>query len=233
MPSDCGVLLAIGTTLACNDPRQTHKSGPYIRIGADTEPFFHRRSVFADMEHVFAPWRIEWVEREDKNADLTGCVFCGLPERGNDREERIVARSEHAFVLLNNAPYNPGHVMVIPFDHGGDYAALDDDVLFDHARLKQATFDAIDDAMEPDAYNAGLNLGGGPAGGSIEDHLHTHVVPRWNGDTNFMPVVGDTKVVVEALSETYDALHDAFRDHPDAVGVSDAGAVRLDFGRPE
>ncbi|MGB9987552.1 HIT family protein [Salarchaeum japonicum] len=181
------------------------------------------------MDRMFAPWRIEWVEREDKNPDVEECVFCELPEQETDRENRIVARSEHAFCLLNNAPYNPGHAMVIPYDHGGDYGALSDAELLDHARLKQATFDALDAAMGPDAYNAGLNLGGGPAGGSIEDHLHTHVVPRWEGDTNFMPVVSDTKVVVEALSDTYDALHDAFAGHDAASGVSESGAVTLSF----
>ena len=110
------------------------------------------------MEQVFAPWRIEWVEREERDVD--GCVFCELPERGADREHRIVARSDHAFVLLNNYPYNPGHVMVVPTEHTGDYGALDDEVLLDHARLKQRTLAALDAALSPQGINAGLNLGG-------------------------------------------------------------------------
>lgn len=177
------------------------------------------------MDQLFAPWRIEWVEREDDDADDDRCVFCSLPEDGTDREHRIVARSDHAFVLLNNHPYNPGHAMVIPYAHGGDYRGLDDEQLLDHARLKQRTFDALETALSPAAFNAGLNLGG-PAGGSIDDHLHTHVVPRWDGDTNFMPVVGDTKVLVEAIEDTYDRLHDAFAEQEGAT-VSDGGAVRL------
>ena len=168
------------------------------------------------MEQVFAPWRIEWVERDDKNPDVD-CVFCALPEDGHDREHRIVARNDHAYVLLNNAPYSPGHVMVIPFDHTGDYRDLSPDVLLGHAQLKQRTFDALEAALDPDAFNAGLNLGGGPAGGSIEDHLHTHVVPRWEGDTNFMPVIGDTQVIVEGLEDTYDRLHQAFAAQDGAV----------------
>ena len=163
------------------------------------------------MDQLFAPWRIEWIRREERNADVDGCVFCALPERGADRECRIVARSEHAYVLLNNYPYNPGHAMVIPHRHTGEYGALSDDELLDHARLKARTFDALEAAFDPDGFNAGLNLGEG-SGGSIAEHLHTHVVPRWEGDTNFMPVTADTKVIVEAVEDTYVGLRAAFAD---------------------
>ena len=163
------------------------------------------------MEQVFAPWRIEWIRREDKNPDVSECVFCELPEWDRDREYLLVARSEHAFVLLNNAPYNPGHVMVIPYAHTGEYGELSESALVDHARLKQRTLEALETAFQPEGFNMGLNLGDA-AGGSIGDHLHTHVVPRWHGDTNFMPVVGDTKVIVEALEDTYDGLHEAFAE---------------------
>jgi ATP adenylyltransferase len=179
------------------------------------------------MEQVFAPWRIEWVERE--GGDTEGCVFCGYAtqDRDRDREHRVIARSPHAFVLLNNYPYNPGHAMVIPHDHTGDYRDLDGEVLLDHARLKQRTFDALEAALDPDAYNAGLNLDGSAAGGSIDDHLHTHVVPRWEGDTNFMPVVADTKVIVEAVDDSYDRLHDAFATQDGATVDGEDAAVRL------
>ncbi|OVE83891.1 HIT family protein [Natronolimnobius baerhuensis] len=176
------------------------------------------------MEQVFAPWRIEWIKREDKNADIDGCVFCAFPEQETDRENLLVARSEHAFVLLNNYPYNPGHVMVIPRAHTGDYTDLSDASLLDHARLKQRTFDALEEAMEADGFNAGLNLGDG-AGGSIDDHLHTHIVPRWEGDTNFMPVLSDTSVIVEALEETYDRLHEAFASQEGATVPDETSAV--------
>jgi len=176
------------------------------------------------MKQVFAPWRIDWVEREDKNEGVD-CVFCAFPQRDADREHLVVARSEHAFVMLNNYPYNPGHCMVVPRTHTGEYSALDADTLLDHARLKQATFDALEEAFAPDAFNAGLNLGGSAAGGSIDDHLHTHVVPRWDGDTNFMPVIGDTKVIVEAVEESYDRLRAAFAEHPDAVDADDGAPL--------
>ncbi|WP_246998461.1 HIT family protein [Halosolutus gelatinilyticus] len=176
------------------------------------------------MEQVFAPWRIEWIKRENKNPDVDDCVFCELPAMDADREHLIVARSEHAFVMLNNYPYNPGHAMVIPRTHTGDYGDLTDEQLLDHARLKQRTFDALETAMEPDGFNAGLNLGEG-AGGSIGDHLHTHVVPRWRGDTNFMPVVSDTSVIVEALDDTYDRVRAAFADQEGTAIPDEDGAV--------
>jgi ATP adenylyltransferase len=178
------------------------------------------------MDQLFAPWRIEWVSREDED-DVDGCPFCVLPDRTDGRANRIVARSDHAFVLLNNYPYNPGHAMVIPYRHDGDYRALDDAELLDHARLKSRTVDAMEAALDPDALNMGLNLGGGAAGGSIDDHLHTHVVPRWEGDTNFMPVVADTSVIVEAVDDTYDHLHDAFAAQPDATVPGEDRAVSL------
>ncbi|NKE34300.1 HIT domain-containing protein [Natronococcus sp. JC468] len=175
------------------------------------------------MRQVFAPWRIEWVRRDEERPD-DGCVFCAFTEDDADRENLVVARSERAFVLLNNYPYNPGHAMVIPDAHTGEYGDLDDEQLLDHARLKQRTFDALETALEPDGFNAGLNLGDG-AGGSIDDHLHTHVVPRWEGDTNFMPVIGDTSVIVEALEDTYDRVREAFADQEGATVPEDGGAV--------
>ncbi|RQG92227.1 HIT family protein [Natrarchaeobius chitinivorans] len=179
------------------------------------------------MDQVFAPWRMDWIRREKKNPDVEDCVFCELPEWDDDRENLLVARSDHAFVLLNNYPYNPGHVMVIPREHTGDYGDLTDEQLLDHARLKQRTFAALEVALEPDGFNAGLNLGEG-AGGSIGDHLHTHVVPRWHGDTNFMPVLSDTTVIVEALEETYDHLHEAFAEQDGAVVPDEESAVVFD-----
>jgi len=180
------------------------------------------------MDSVFAPWRIEWVER-DGSDDVEGCVFCALPTGETDRDSLVVARNDHAYVVLNNYPYNPGHVMVIPDVHEGDYEALSAAVLLAHSRLTQQTIEALKDALNPDGVNAGLNLGGSAAGGSIDDHLHTHVVPRWSGDTNFMPVVAETKVIVEALEDTYERLHESFADLDDAESTDEDAAVTLEF----
>ena len=182
------------------------------------------------MDQVFAPWRIEWIERDEREAD--GCVFCELPDREEDRESRLVARSERAYVLLNNYPYNPGHVMVIPRRHPGDYAALSDADLLEVSRLTQRTIRALREAFDPAGFNAGYNLGRG-AGGSIDDHLHMHVVPRWEGDTNYMAVIAETKVIVEALEDSYDRLHEAFAGQ-ERTAVEDADrAVRVEFETPE
>jgi len=178
------------------------------------------------MDRLFAPWRIEWVERDDPGE--YDCPFCALPaaDPAEDRENNVLVRGERAVVMLNNRPYNPGHAMVIPREHTGDLGALDDATLLEHARLRQRTVDALERAVDPDAFNTGMNLGGSVAGGSIDDHLHTHVVPRWDGDTSFMPVVADTTVIVEAVAETYDRLHAAFAAQ-DGVTVPDVGAVRV------
>ena len=181
------------------------------------------------MDQIFAPWRIEWVEREGPTEDLDDCVFCALPEMDDDRENRIVARSEHAYVLLNNYPYNPGHAMVIPRVHGGEYGALSDAALLAHARLKARTLEAMREAFDPDGFNAGLNLGGDAAGGSIDDHVHTHVVPRWRGDTNFMATIADTTVIVEALADSYDRLHAAFGTQDGATDPGEDRAVKIEF----
>ena len=177
------------------------------------------------MDQVFAPWRIEWVEREDKNEEFSDCVFCELLDRSDDREHLLLARGDHAYVLLNNYPYNPGHVMVIPHQHTGDYTALDDASLRSKERLIQRAMTAMNDAFAPDGYNVGYNLGGSAAGGSIDDHLHAHVVPRWHGDTNFMATISETKVIVEAVRETYDRLHEAFRSQTNVDWTDEDGAV--------
>ena len=180
------------------------------------------------MDQVFAPWRIEWVERQDKNEGFDECVFCELPERDEDRNHYVLARSERSYVLLNNYPYNPGHALVIPNVHTGRFQDLDADVLLEMHQLLQRTLDAMDDALSPEGYNVGYNLGGSAAGGSIDSHLHAHVVPRWSGDTNFMPVVSETKVIVEAVTDTYGRLHETF-GMQEGVSVEDEStAVRVE-----
>jgi len=138
-----------------------------------------------------------------------GCLFCELLARDDDESAFILARDGVAFALLNAYPYNPGHLMVAPTRHVGDVEDLDADELVDTGRLMQRSVAALRREMDPHGFNLGANLGR-VAGAGIPGHVHWHVVPRWNGDTNFMPVVGETRVLPESLEETYRKLRPRF-----------------------
>lgn len=159
------------------------------------------------MKQLWAPWRMEYIETEIDKPE--GCIFCAFPAEKNDEKNLIAYRSEKSFVILNKYPYNNGHVMVVPFQHTGDIIELADDVLLDMQKTIKMTVQAIRDTMSPHAMNIGMNLGRS-AGAGIADHVHYHIVPRWNGDTNFMPILTGTKVVSESLTATWDKLIKAF-----------------------
>ena len=141
---------------------------------------------------LWAPWRLEYVQQAD---ELPGCVFC------NAADEHVVHRGRHAFVLLNRFPYSSGHVMVAPLRHVGDFGELSDDEALEIHRLASSAVGALSQAYRAQGYNLGWNLGR-IAGAGIPDHVHLHVVPRWAGDTSFMPVLADVKVLPEHLEET-------------------------------
>jgi ATP adenylyltransferase len=146
---------------------------------------------------LWAPWRLEYIEKAD---ELEGCVFC-VSAAGDDEKMLIVHRGETAFVLLNKFPYSSGHLMVAPYRHAGDFAGLSDAEALEIHRLAGQGIAALEATYEPQGYNAGWNLGR-VAGAGVVDHVHLHVVPRWSGDTNFMPVLADVKVLPEHLVET-------------------------------
>jgi len=148
-------------------------------------------------KQLWAPWRLEYIQQAD---ELEGCVFC-LAAAGADEETLVVHRGEHAFVLLNRFPYSAGHLMVAPYRHLAEFAALSDEEALECHRLAEQGMAALAETYAPQGYNVGWNLGR-IAGAGIVDHVHLHVVPRWAGDTNFMPVLADVKVVPEHLSET-------------------------------
>jgi ATP adenylyltransferase len=149
-----------------------------------------------------------YIESATDSSD-EGCIFCDKPAQGDDRAALILARGERAFVILNAYPYNPGHLMVAPFRHVGELTALGPDELADADDLLQRSIRALEAAMDPHGFNLGMNLGR-VAGAGIPGHVHWHLVPRWNGDTNFMPVVGETRVLPQLLEETYDRLKPRF-----------------------
>ncbi|HTE17833.1 MAG TPA: HIT domain-containing protein [Armatimonadota bacterium] len=159
------------------------------------------------MDKLWAPWRMAYIAVEAPS----GCVFCCKPQEADDREQLILYRGEHCFLLMNLFPYNNGHLMVAPFRHTADLVGLTADEQAEMMRLTRYCVCILQHAFRPDGYNAGMNLGR-TAGAGIADHLHMHVVPRWNGDTNFMPVIGETKVLPDALYGSYDKLAVAVRE---------------------
>ena len=146
---------------------------------------------------LWAPWRLEYVQQAD---ELPGCLFCAA-DAGDDEELLVVRRGERAFVLLNKFPYSSGHLMVAPRRHVGDLAAFAEDEALEIHKLATAALAALAATYRPDGFNLGWNLGR-VAGAGVVDHVHLHVVPRWAGDTNFMPVLADVKVLPEHLVET-------------------------------
>lgn len=144
------------------------------------------------MKQLWAPWRLEYIKSADEDS---GCVFCAPDER------LLVTRGTHTLVLLNKFPYASGHFMVAPIRHVGEFGELEDDEVLELHRLASAGMGALAQLYAPQGYNVGWNLGR-IAGAGVVDHVHLHVVPRWAGDTNFMPVLADTKVLPEHLEET-------------------------------
>jgi ATP adenylyltransferase len=157
-------------------------------------------------KQLWAPWRLEYIQSAD---DDPGCLFCRAAEDGGDEEKLIVHRGRAAVVLLNKYPYASGHLMVAPVRHAGDFAELADEEALEVHRLAGQAIGALAQTYAPQGYNLGWNLGR-LAGAGVVDHVHLHVVPRWAGDTNFMPVLADLKVMPEHLAETRRKLADAW-----------------------
>jgi ATP adenylyltransferase len=156
-------------------------------------------------EQLWAPWRLEYIKRADEE---TGCIFCRAAA-AEDEDGLVVHRGDDAFVLLNKFPYSSGHLMVAPYRHVGDFAELTDDEALEIHRLAERGTGALAQVYGPQGYNLGWNLGR-IAGAGIVDHVHLHVVPRWAGDTNFMPVLADVKVIPEHLADTRRRLAEAW-----------------------
>ncbi|MCW2977536.1 MAG: family hydrolase [Actinomycetia bacterium] len=158
------------------------------------------------MERLWAPWRLEYVENADKQE---GCVFCRAAASDDDEGQLVVHRGERAFVLLNKFPYSSGHMLVAPYRHGLNFGDLDESEILEIHRLGAQGLEALNATYAPDGHNLGWNIGR-IAGAGIPDHGHLHVVPRWAGDTNFMPVLADVKVIPEHLTATRARLADAW-----------------------
>lgn len=151
------------------------------------------------MEYLFAPWRMMYIGDDEKQ---TGCIFCEFPREMNDEKRLILHRSNHCFVILNAFPYNSGHLMVAPYRHVANYDELTSEEFMDLHDLASRCIRMMRKTFEPQGFNLGINMGK-VAGAGFDEHVHLHIVPRWNGDTNFMPVISDMRVVPEALHATY------------------------------
>jgi ATP adenylyltransferase len=156
------------------------------------------------MDRLWAPWRAQYV-REGTAATDPGCFLCRGLAGSDDRENLLVWRRPASAVFLNRFPYNNGHLLVAPREHRGTLAELEGPALVEPLETVRRLVGVLDRMLRPQGYNVGLNLGKS-AGAGLPGHLHWHVVPRWDGDTNFMPVLGQTKVIVESLTEFYDRL---------------------------
>ncbi len=157
------------------------------------------------IERIWAPWRSDYVQKPKP----TGCVFCEKLALIDDAESCILFRGEQNFIIMNIFPYNPGHLMVVPCRHVGRLEELTDSESEENFRLVRRSTTVLEKAFQPQGFNVGMNLGKA-AGAGIDEHLHVHVVPRWNGDTNFMPLIAETKVVSESLSAVYRKLKPYF-----------------------
>jgi len=154
------------------------------------------------MKHLWAPWRIKFIQRAER--DL-GCIFCSALEKADGIDNLIIYRGERIFVILNRYPYTSGHVMIVPNDHRATYADLDRETRSDLMEGINSATKVIGEVYCADGFNVGANLGSA-AGAGVTGHVHFHVVPRWGGDANYMSTVGGTRVIPEALDETYRRL---------------------------
>ena len=159
------------------------------------------------MEYISAPWRGPYVRQVHR---MRGCIFCRALKVGDDRAAHILYRGKYNFVLLNKFPYTPGHLMIAPFRHTASFERAGKEASAEMASLLQLSLKILKKNSRPHGFNAGMNLGQS-AGAGVVHHYHLHVIPRWHGDSNFMPLVSQTRVLIEDLDSTYDRLLPLFR----------------------
>ena len=159
------------------------------------------------MERLWSPWRMEYILSEKGD----GCVFCDKVADSDDEANFILDRGETCYVMLNLYPYNNGHLMIIPYQHVPSPEQLEEDVLTEMMLMVSKGLKVLRRAMHPDGFNVGINIGKA-AGAGIEQHIHIHVVPRWEADTNFMPVFSQTRVIPELMDDTYQKLKAAWEE---------------------
>ncbi|HYL98433.1 MAG TPA: HIT domain-containing protein [Blastocatellia bacterium] len=160
------------------------------------------------MEFLWSPWRYQYISKAEHEP---GCVFCRAPQLGDDQASLIVYRGKLVYAILNLFPYTSGHLMIVPYQHTDSFVSLLEDTTLEMFTVAKQAQTAIESEYHPDGFNIGMNLGRA-AGAGVADHIHLHIVPRWSGDANFVSIVGETRVLPEDLSTTYQRLKSRF-DH--------------------
>ena len=158
------------------------------------------------MKQLWAPWRMEYIKSDKSNE----CIFCTLPASNNDEKNYILFKGTHSFVIMNTFPYNCAHLMVSPYRHINCITKQNETERNENIELTHECIKILRAVIEPDGFNTGYNIGKA-AGAGYDEHIHCHIVPRWVGDTNFMPVLGDVKVHPEHIRSTYEKLHPHFK----------------------
>ncbi len=185
------------------------------------------------MEHLWAPWRMAYINAgASGEAGDGGCVFCIKPAEAADERNLVLWRGERCFALMNLYPYNNGHLMIAPYAHVPTIAALDVATLTDIMLTAQRCLAALDAALHPHGYNMGINQGT-VAGAGIADHVHLHIVPRWNGDTNFMPVLADVKVMPDLVQNTYRQIREQLVAQAQQHGEAEHGEQERREAEPD
>jgi ATP adenylyltransferase len=157
------------------------------------------------MKRIWSPWRVQYIRVQNP----TGCIFCDKPKEDKDPQNLILYRGKCNFVIMNAFPYNPGHLMVVPYRHIGKLEDMTAEERNDHYETVSRAVGVLRETCKSDNFNVGMNLGR-VAGAGIANHIHTHIVPRWNGDNNFMPVIGETRVISESMEDIYKRLKNRF-----------------------
>ena len=157
------------------------------------------------MKHIWAPWRIEYILQDKPE----GCILCDLPKEDKDAQNYILYRGKQNFIMLNSYPYNPGHLLIAPYRHTPGLEELTEEERNEHFEMVSRSIRVLKEVFNPGGFNIGANIGK-VAGAGIDDHFHSHIVPRWQGDTNYVPVLADIRVVPQALADAYKELEGKF-----------------------
>ncbi len=174
-----------------------------------------------ELHHIWAPWRIDYVTRPP----VEGCVLCVKAQAEKDEPEHVLYRGKSCYVLLNAYPYNSGHLMVVPYEHTGDFTQLGQETVCEMMQLAQVCMRAIERCLHPHGVNLGMNIGK-VAGAGIDEHVHLHIVPRWSGDINFMTSVADVRVVPQALDASACQLRPLIAEEAAAAGFESSPAPK-------